>query len=590
MSSEEIIIYEKTNIYNLENKTLEEFQQFVENNLKLLNFSTKSVKLDDTLFIITFLNENRDKNQQKDNKIAIYLEQNQVYVQVKGLLTNKEIISFWKGLDKNIAGSVEIPKKETAIWNSITELKNLGFLPESNIKNINTMIASLPENRQKQIIERLKEIELEFNELKSQGLVLSENEKKELREKLIKFGKEKRKQKFDEIIKNKKAEEKILAKDDIINMIIKEIKDRGFNIEFSDAQEFVESFQEQFNRLPILKEIDSIAASYIKMKKEEEIITKTEAPAIEKEEFAEEIIDESFLEGSSEILEETKEISPTEALIEIIKELNYLSETEKSYYIKMFDRLNFEEQKKIVKNLELIQENIKEIPDLNEHDKIELRKELILSNEEDIILKFKEMSLALKETEETEETEEELLIWDPKKALQNLKFLTQPNITSILNMIKKLPEERQKQVIERLKKIEKEFDDYEKEGIILSDLDRAQYRMDLVKLTDKNRKEKLFELTRDKREEFISNRLFEEIPQFKFEDNEKLIKELIWLSFDEINQRIKKIKEKINKKLEKKKELFSKSTAGSTCPECGWPVGSFSKKCPRCGHKLIDWL
>ena len=98
------------------------------------------------------------------------------------------------------------------------------------------------------------------------------------------------------------------------------------------------------------------------------------------------------------------------------------------------------------------------------------------------------------------------------------------------------------------------------------------------------------DLIQDKKQEIVSEKLYEQIPQLRFEDNKKLIKELIWLNKEELEQRIKGLKDKIEKKLEKKQELFEKSSAGSTCPECGWPVGSFSKKCPRCGRKLIDWM
>ena len=157
-------------------------------------------------------------------------------------------------------------------------------------------------------------------------------------------------------------------------------------------------------------------------------------------------------------------------------------------------------------------------------------------------------------------------------------------------MIEKLPEDRQREVIERLKVIEKEFDNLSDEGVELTKWDREQYRNDLVKLTKKNRKERLMDLIKDRKEEIVTERLYDEIPQIRFDDNRKLIKELIWLNKAELDQRIQKLKSKINKKLEKKQELFEKSSAGSTCPDCGWPVGSFSKKCPRCGKKLIDWM
>lgn len=56
-----------------------------------------------------------------------------------------------------------------------------------------------------------------------------------------------------------------VLKDYIINDIIKEVEDRGFNIDKVYVEHFIENFQEEYHRLPKKNEINSIAKSYIKV-------------------------------------------------------------------------------------------------------------------------------------------------------------------------------------------------------------------------------------------------------------------------------------------------------------------------------------
>jgi len=56
-----------------------------------------------------------------------------------------------------------------------------------------------------------------------------------------------------------------VLKDYIINDIIKEIEDKGFDIDKVYVEHFIENFQEQYHRLPKKNEIHSIVKSYIKV-------------------------------------------------------------------------------------------------------------------------------------------------------------------------------------------------------------------------------------------------------------------------------------------------------------------------------------
>ncbi len=76
------------------------------------------------------------------------------------------------------------------------------------------------------------------------------------------------------IKKQETIEEKISNKDEIINTIINSIKNKGYTIENIDAQNFIDNFQEEYNRLPKDEELDSIVKGYIVMKNEEYLLEK----------------------------------------------------------------------------------------------------------------------------------------------------------------------------------------------------------------------------------------------------------------------------------------------------------------------------
>ncbi len=596
------MVYEKTNTYALQGKSLDSAQALVEDVLKGFAFLTKSAKLDETLAVITFLDEKKDKTLQKDNKIALYQEQDQVFVQLKGELTDSEVSTFWSTVDKRFLAS------ETTIagglWEYEKELKKLEFLSGPNYNQVLNITVRLPDNRQKQVLERLKEIERDIIILKDDDVVLIPEERANLILNLVKLNRSNRKNKINDLIQYKKVGVSQSEKSDVLNQIIMSIKTKGYNINQTDAIEFLNNFQEQYNRLPAISEIESIAVGYIKMMQEETpTIKEKEREIVEEKDFTEEIEpvapvkrkieqprDDELAKHTRELKEmETKAITTTEKLLEKVGKFKFLSDKEKTYYTNLINSVDIEFKEMIVKNLEFIQaqfESINDVPNFDSTQKASLRKNLVNMDQNEILSKINQFIGQFT----AEEEESKKLGWNPERALRKLGFLTESNINIILNMVKTLPEDKQNQVIERLKTIETEFNDLENDGIPLSDWEKSQFRVELVKLTDKNRKERLIDLVKDKKEEMIKGKIEAEIPQLKFEDNEKLVKELLWLSKAEIDQRIQKVKENIQKSLAKKQELFQKSTAGGTCPECGWPVGSFSKKCPRCGRKLIDWL
>lgn len=70
--------------------------------------------------------------------------------------------------------------------------------------------------------------------------------------------------------------EKTGAKQEVIQKIIHLITMKGYSIHYSNAQNFLKSFQEKYERLPRNEEIDSIVKSYIIMTNEDYLLNKTE--------------------------------------------------------------------------------------------------------------------------------------------------------------------------------------------------------------------------------------------------------------------------------------------------------------------------
>jgi len=80
--------------------------------------------------------------------------------------------------------------------------------------------------------------------------------------------------KVSKIFEEKK--ETLHTKDKLIENIIESIKLKGYSINNTDARNFIESFQEKYDRLPIDQEINSIVKGYIIMKNEDYLLKKTE--------------------------------------------------------------------------------------------------------------------------------------------------------------------------------------------------------------------------------------------------------------------------------------------------------------------------
>jgi len=173
---------ERAHSFDIREQNNYDIQKKVENVLqKNFMLSTNTTKLGSSLLRITYINENMEKELQKDNRITILHEPNKrIYIQVKGKLTDTQVGQLWNELEKEL-----------------------------------------------RVIEKQED-----------------------------------------------RKEKIFSKDEIIDTIINSIKNRGYNIENIDVQNFINNFQEEYNRLPKYEELDSIVKGYIIMKNEEHLSEK----------------------------------------------------------------------------------------------------------------------------------------------------------------------------------------------------------------------------------------------------------------------------------------------------------------------------
>lgn len=112
-------------------------------------------------------------------------------------------------------------------------------------------------------------------------------------------------------IKQKKVT--LPSKQEIIQEIIELIKLKGYTIDYNDAQDFLENFQEKYVRLPKNEEISSIVKGYVIMINENYLIEKTEA-SIQSEPLSESI--EPISEGNLDEIQESSNNSSNMVVLE----------------------------------------------------------------------------------------------------------------------------------------------------------------------------------------------------------------------------------------------------------------------------------
>ena len=367
------------------------------------------------------------------------------------------------------------------------------------------------------------------------------------------------------------SKDSIQRKTEIVNKIYKSISDLGCPISEEDCWDFLLNFEEKFKSLPNEEQIQSIALSYVKLYEEKGRLQEDNSQS------------EIFIDEDHSI-EEDSTISTSVILKDLIKEMKTLSEEDKKFFIQIMDELNLEQQKKLVSRIRSIESDLDKIPYITMEERSKIRKEIMnLSTEK---RREKILKIINKRKKNIGMYENIALESKLKEFLNSISSLSELEKDIHMARLKDLNIEDKKKYLNRLKNIQEKFDELKKNNLEFSDLELRELRDELIKLGKDQREKRFNQIIEEKRYEMSKNELFKEIPGMKFENYDKIVKEIMWLDPNERLKRIKMYKDQFLQETDKKTKTFEESKVGSTCPSCGWPIGLFTKKCPRCGKQL----
>lgn len=389
--------------------------------------------------------------------------------------------------------------------------------------------------------------------------------------------------------------EEIGARARVVQKIIDNTKALGYRLPEEDAWNFVYRFLRHYKRDPTDEEINEIVVSYVEMIDQDSPALSEDDVAFlsgeEEEDTVEEWGEEEEEgwgdEGGGEG-ENYGEITPEDALKEMVREMSNLSSSEKNYYLGLLPTLAFEHQKMLVSKLRTVDGEIDEIPYITQEERENLRPQLMKLQANK---RKKKLSKIKKKREKNldyyKQKEEEAHL---AERLDEIETITDLEKEIYLTGLQVMSMDEKEKYIDTLVAVEQLLNDLAKSGYPLNDIERKRHRDELLRLEDEGeRRAYLKDLTEEKRMKIVTEELFDEIPQLAFQENEKYVKELMWLEPEERKNRISQLKKDFQEASSKRDTLFRESTAGSTCPKCGWVIGSMSKRCPRCGYNLDDW-
>jgi len=381
------------------------------------------------------------------------------------------------------------------------------------------------------------------------------------------------------------SDEEVGEKAKVVQKIIDNINILGGQVAEEQTWDFLFNFEKQYGHLPNEEEVKNIALSYVDMLDKQEISEVNLADLATKPEVA--------LKTEPEVVEEKEkepepgEVTPEDALKAMIDDMATLMPQEKRKYKDLFEELTLEQQKILVKKLIDVDGDMDKIPYITPEERAEYRDDLLATPREKRIAKVaKILAKRKKKTAVFQSKELDMRLKEQLADLPNLSDLEKDiyiTSTQVMN-----PEEKVK-FIEKLKQVETLLDSFAAGGFLISEMERKHYRDDLLRMEDDKMQEYLDDLKSEKLKKLTSEELFAEIPQLAFENYDKYVKELMWLSAEERKEKIAEFKLKLSGKLTEKQKAFQEAKSVSACPACGWPVGSFSKKCPRCGKNLTGW-
>ncbi len=377
------------------------------------------------------------------------------------------------------------------------------------------------------------------------------------------------------------SDSEIGTKAKVVQAIIDNIKLLGGVVTEEQTWDFLFNFEKQYGHLPNDDEIKNIALKFVKMLDTKEISEfRSETPFSVPEAAVPQVPSgEPPVEG---------DVTPEDALKAMIDDMQTLSPNEKIYYKKMFPDITVEQQKIVVKKLIEVDEDMDKIPYISMEDRTGFRENLLNTPRgakrdaaiEKIIAKRKRQIAFYQDRD----MESQL-----KQILADIPTLSDLDKEIYFATTKAMSASEKEQFIQRLRKAESALEEFVSKGFAIGEVERKHLRDEMVRLNDEELKEYLDNLKADKLKKLVSEELFAEIPSLAFEDYEKYVKELMWLTPAERKAKITDFKQKLGSKMAEKQKLFQESKSVTTCPQCGWPTGQFSKKCPRCGKSLTGW-
>jgi rubrerythrin len=367
---------------------------------------------------------------------------------------------------------------------------------------------------------------------------------------------------------------------EIITQICNTIRQMGGIIDEENAWIFLYNYQKTSGKMPGPDEISQIAVDYVQLNTQQSEAGAT--TAMYRQDIS---LEPEVLSG---IGGDRIEITPQDALRQMLKEIPTLDAEALDYFFRVMEKWDLDDQQALVNKIKQIEADLNKIPYLLDSERKELRAEVLEYPTE------KRRQRLLKAIKERQKDEAFFMVRyaeDQIKAkLRELPFLTAGDITDIMSVILTMPFEEKKKIVDVVKEIEAQFNKMQSQGIEITGIDRKNIRLDLIRLNERERIEEYDKIAERIRAQKVKAILFKEIPQLEFEDHSKILKELLWVNNDELIKRIKQIKANMDKEKAEKTKEFSKSSSASTCKKCGWPMGSFSKKCPRCGWNVDDWF
>ena len=371
--------------------------------------------------------------------------------------------------------------------------------------------------------------------------------------------------------------EEIEEKAIIINQICDAIRDMGGDLDEELAWDFLYNFERNFQRLPRQEEIDQIADSYLQTGLSEHRISEDDKMFVEEEE------QEKVQEEDERIT-----VTPEEALKQIVRDMPHLADWQRREYIQYLDTLLFRDQKGLVAKIKQIEEDIDKVPYLTKDEREELHTEVRTYDAK------KRRRVLLGEIKKRKKNEiyykNRLVQENAIQEIKDFKFLEPTEMQSYIEYVQTLPADRKGSIPKIINEVNMQLENLEEQGIMFTSQDKQEYRQELVKMQPEERQKRIEGIVAEEKADMIQEEIIEAIPQLAFEDNSKLIKEMIWMDKAQRTQRLNEVKEELGEAKEEKADVFAGSSAGKVCQECSWPMGKWSTKCPRCGFSETAWL